>query len=135
MKKLFAVVLVAVLAAFVVGCSSESGTADVSSDEVAYTVRANKMTAEFKANEVKADEKYKGKVVIVNGKVTDMGKDITDEPYIIVGGTGMLDGVQCMFAGSGVDAISKLSKGDSVSVKGKYDGFLMYPLLANSSLQ
>ena len=77
----------------------------------------------------------KDKVVIVNGKVTDMGKDITDEAYIIVGGTGMLDGVQCMFAGSGVDAISKLSKGDSVSVKGKYDGFLMYPLLANSSLQ
>jgi len=135
MKKLVSVILAALLALLIVGCSTESGTEDVASEKAAYSVNANAMMKEFKANEVKADEKYKDAVVTVKGKVTDMGKDITDEAYIIVCGTGMLDGVQCMFSKSGIDDISNLSKGDTVTVKGKYDGFIMYPILANCSLQ
>ena len=135
MKKLFGVVLIAVLAAFVVGCSSESATKDVSSGDAAYTVSANKIYAEYKANEVKADAKYKDKVVVVNGKVTDIGKDIMDQPYVVVGGSGFLDGCQCTFADSAVGDISGLSKGDKVSVKGKVTGYLGMVEMENCSLQ
>ena len=135
MRKFFAVVLFAVLTAFVVGCSSESGTSDVSSQNVAYTVSANKIYAEYKANEVKADAKYKDKVIVVTGKVTDIGKDIMDQPYLVVGGTGFLDGCQCTFADSAVGDISNVNKGDKVSVKGKVTGFLGMVEMEDGGLQ
>lgn len=136
-----ALYVTAVLSVLLVGlvaaaaCSTESGTADVAADEPVATLTANKLYAAYKKNEVAADEKYGDKVVVITGKVTDIGKDIMDSPYIIVGGTGFFDGCQCVFADSATDQIANTSKGDKVTVKGKCTGFLGMVELENCSLQ
>jgi hypothetical protein len=117
------------------GCSTESGTSDVAAEEAAYTVSANNIYAAYQKNEVAADQKYKDKVIVVTGKITDIGKDIIDSPYLIVGGTGMIDGCQCVFAESAVDQIAKAAKGDQVSVKGTCTGYLGMVEMENCSLQ
>ena len=90
---------------------------------------------EYENNEVSADAKYKGKIVIVSGKIQDIGKDIMDEPYIVIGGEGFLDGVQCSFAKSQESSIARLSKGQNVKVKGKVSGKMGNVQIENSSLQ
>lgn len=38
----------------------------------------------YKENEINADDKYKGKIVRVTGKVGRIAKDILDDPYVIL---------------------------------------------------
>ena len=66
--------------------------------------------------------KYKGKTIRVSGRIQDIGIDILNDAYIVIGGTGFLDGVQCMFSDSENTSISSLSKGDFVTVKGEVAG-------------
>ncbi|HSG30894.1 MAG TPA: hypothetical protein VLB82_05045 [Thermodesulfobacteriota bacterium] len=94
-------------------------TKKVQSQSPAYTLTANQLYNEYKNNEVAADSKYKGKIVVVSGTVQDIGKDIMNEAYIVIGGTGLLDGVQCMFTKGQQSSVAKLSKGQQVKVKGE----------------
>ena len=61
-------------------------------------------------------------MVAVDGIVQDIGKDFMDEAYIVIGGSGFLDGVQCMFTTGEQDKIANLSKGQKVLVKGEVSG-------------
>lgn len=64
-----------------------------------YVLTADQLYGDYSANEVAADAKYKGKIVLVRGVIDDIGKDILDDAYIVIGGRGgFLDGVQCTFA-------------------------------------
>lgn len=114
---------------------SEEDTKEVQSKAPSYTLSANQLYREYENNEVSADAKYKGKIVIVSGKIQDIGKDIMDEPYIVIGGEGFLDGVQCSFAKSQESSIARLSKGQNVKVKGKVSGKMGNVQIENSSLQ
>lgn len=97
-------------------------TQDVQSQNPSYVLSANQLYREYERNEVAADEKYKGAVIIVSGTIQDIGKDILDEAYIVIGGTGFLDGVQCSFTESQLSSIAGLSKGQQVTVKGEVSG-------------
>jgi hypothetical protein len=109
-----------------VGClETDQGTADVQSQAPAYTGSANALYAEYEANEVAADAKYKGKIVIVSGIIRSIGKDIVDQAYIVIGGGGFLDGVQCMFTASENNSVAGLAKGQSVTVKGQVSGKIL----------
>ena len=113
---------------------SEEDTKEVQSKTPSYTLSADQLYREYESNEVAADEKYKGKIVIVSGKIQDIGKDIMDEPYIVIGGEGFLDGVQCSFAKSQESSIARLSKGQNVKVKGEVSGKMGNVQIKNSSL-
>lgn len=114
---------------------SDTDTQQVQTQVPSYTITAGQLFQEYDANEVAADSKYKGKIVIVSGIILDIGKDITDDAYIVVGGSGMLDGVQCSFTESQQSSIAKLSKGQHVSVKGEVDGKMGNVLISKASLQ
>ena len=45
-------------------------------------VTATQMLADYEANEVAADQKYKGNMVEVSGTIKNIGKDILDTPYV-----------------------------------------------------
>lgn len=115
--------------------SSEKDTKEIQSKAPAYTVTAKSLFAEYKANEVAADAKYKGKVVIVSGVIQDIGKDIADQAYIVIGGEGFLDGVQCTFTESQNASVARLSKGQKVTVKGEVQGKMGNVQMSNCSLE
>ena len=114
---------------------SDEDTKEVQSKTPSYTLSADQLYREYESNEVAADEKYKGKIIIVYGEIQDIGKDIMDEPYIVIGGGGFLDGVQCSFTKSQGSSIASLSKGQNVKVKGEVSGKMGNVQIKNSSLQ
>jgi hypothetical protein len=104
----------------------------VSSKTPSYTLTADQLLVEYKANEVAADNKYKGKVVLISGPIRMIGK-LMGMAYIVIGGHGFLDGVQCMFGESA--GVASLSKGSQVTVKGEVGGKKGNVLLRNCTLE
>jgi hypothetical protein len=55
-----------------------------SSFEVPIRVSSAKLIKEYQANELAADEKYRGKLLEVAGTVYSVNRDIADEPYVVL---------------------------------------------------
>lgn len=92
-----------------------------------YSTTASTLRDAYEANEVAADERYKDKSVLVTGDVMRIGKDILDEPYVIlqwhnkeIGGA-----VQCSFSKSDNSKLAELKKGQTVYIKGKCKGLTL----------
>jgi len=135
-KHLASLVVLAVLAILAVGSTdTDTDTQKVQSQAPSYTLSANQLYSEYNSNEVAADSKYKGKVVIVSGTIQDIGKDIMDDAYIVIGGGGFLDGVQCTFTKGEQSSVARLSKGQQVRVKGEVAGKMGNVLVNKCSLQ
>ena len=100
-----------------------------------YTLSANALFREYDNNEVAADTKYKGKIVLISGTVQDISKDILGKPFIVIGGSGFLDGVQCSFTKNEEPALARLSKGQRVRVMGEVSGKLGNVQVEDCSLQ
>ena len=86
------------------------------------------LVEEYKENEVSADSKYKGKTVKVTGIVKDIGKDILDSAYITLGDGKDItwDYAQCYFKNKDeVAKIENIQKGDTVTLIGKVDSYLL----------
>ena len=100
----------------------ESTSSEVTDAEVEHRVDASEIFAEYEANSVRAEQRYKDTVVAVSGRVDSIGRDIMDTPYITLE-TGELFGqVQCMLAESHVDLAASVDSGDQVTLKGRVDG-------------
>lgn len=86
-------------------------------------VTAVKLAAEYDNNTVAADGKYENQIVRITGTVKDIGKDMLDTSYIILDGknSGFVD-IQCMFREENEPALSRLSKGQQVTVEGQVAG-------------
>lgn len=95
-------------------------------DEPAIQVTAAKLYADYEANEVGADQKYKGKVVEVSGLIDSIGKDILDTPFVALsnGQQYSVFNVQCMFAKDDEAKLSGLVKGRSITLRGEVSGKL-----------
>lgn len=94
---------------------------------------ADALFAEYEANEVQADNAYKGKWLKVDGTVDDIGKDIVDTPYVTlhVNASG-LGGVQAMFTRNKDESmIGGFHKGQYVEFVCRADGKLFNVLLRN----
>jgi len=129
------VVLAAFLILAVGSTDTDTDTQKVQSQAPSYTLSANQLYNEYNSNEVAADSKYKGKIVIVTGTIQDIGKDIMDDAYIVIGGGGFLDGVQCTFTKGEQSTVARLSKGQQVRVKGEVAGKMGNVLVNKCSLQ
>lgn len=94
-------------------------------------VTAQELYSAYEANEVAADAKYKGKVIEVSGVVDTIGKDFLGTPYVTLtsGGRYEVWGVQCMFSNKDEPQLAQLSKGETVAVRGKCDGYLVNVLI------
>lgn len=118
------------------GCTSEKQVEqEIQSGGQVISVTATKLHADYDANAVAADERYKDKVLEVTGKVTGIGKDIMDTPYVTLDSGNQFMSVQCMFADEHKSELSGLSKGQTVTIVGKCDGQLMGVLLRGCRLQ
>ena len=70
--------------------TNSSGKEPATSKQLVSAVDVIPVTAEeyyraYKANEVTADDKYKGKAIQIRGIVRAIGKDLLDKPYVSLG--------------------------------------------------
>ena len=105
--------------------------------EQVVSVSAKDLMAAYKANEVAADQKYKGRRCRVAGVVDSINKDFTGSAYVVLG-TGAsyeFNGVHVEFS-SGNDAVlARLQKGQSLTIVGDCDGMVLTsPIVRDASL-
>ncbi|MBN4085031.1 hypothetical protein JYT89_01670 [Flavobacteriaceae bacterium AH-315-B10] len=96
------------------------------------TINASDLVASYVANEVSADENFKGKKFYVYGKITDIKKDILGDIYVTLKGSEMFREVQCYF--DDTKTAAKLKKGMYVTFYGKCDGLMMNVLMKNCKI-
>jgi len=135
-RHLFSFFALAVFALLAAGSiDTDSDTKTVQSQAPSYTLSADQLYYDYNANEISADTKYKGKVVVVSGTVQNIGKDILGSAYIVIGGKGFLDGAQCTFTKAEESSVAHLGKGQRVSVKGEVSGKMGHVQIKKCSLQ
>lgn len=114
--------------------SSGSKQAKTAPAEQAIAVMATKLYADYRANEISADNTYKGKLVEVSGTVDNIGKDILDKPYISLKSDDIIGSVQCMLDDSAVAEAGTLAEGTKVTMRGRVSGLLGNVLVKNCTL-
>lgn len=94
------------------------------SKDTAMKVSASELFQDYKSNEVAADEKYKGKMLEVTGTVHSIGKDIVNTIYVTLEGGGRFEimSVQCYFSDKHKSEAAQLSKGQTITVRGRCEG-------------
>lgn len=101
------------------------------SQETYVVVTAERLLADFEANEVNAEQIYKGKKLKITGTVETVAKDILDNTYVTLSsGQDFGWSVQCYFSDKDeIQKLAALQKGDTITVIGKYDDFLLNVLV------
>lgn len=94
-------------------------------EETSTHITASDLWSEYDANEVLADRKYKGHLLLVTGVVDSIDKDFMDQPHVSLKGNDVIGTVRCSFSKDQEDVLMGLSKGQTVSVIGKCDGRLL----------
>lgn len=88
----------------------------------AVEVNAGDIFQAYKENEVGADQKFKGKWLKVKGKISKIGKDITDDAYVLFDVSDALFGVQVFFEKENQGDLANLAPGQTVVVVCQGDG-------------
>lgn len=83
---------------------------------VPNAVSSQKLSRDYKANEVAADEKYKGQRVLVSGRVNGINKDIIGAPFVSLPGASMFEDVSARFPRDSVSELAKYHKGMNVQL-------------------
>lgn len=81
----------------------------------AVSVSADQLQADYAANEVRADNLYRGKVLRVTGAVQAIKKDIADDPYLAVWTRNEFMPVHAEFDQEG--ALGELRAGQRVTIR------------------
>lgn len=93
-----------------------------------FKVSAPDLVAEYEANEVAADKKYKGKIVRITGKIGDIKKTgIGDEMYIRfkMPNPYAIRSVSCTFGEEAADELATLQQGDRIVIQGTVSQLFM----------
>jgi RecG-like helicase len=98
-------------------------------------VAARVLFSDYEANEVAADQRFKGKTLLVTGTVDDIKKDLMNKMYVTLTGNEVFGHVQCYFAQAHEGQLAGLRKGMTVSVKGRCDGKMMNVLMRGCTLE
>ena len=95
------------------------------------TLSAAALAQTYDNNEVRADGNFKGKTFYVEGRVTDIKKDMLGDIYVILEGAGFRD-VQCFF--DDPDTAARLDRGAKVTFRGECRGLMMNVLMYDCQL-
>lgn len=98
--------------------------------KVDIEITANELYSAYNANEVAADEKYKGKKIAVTGVISDIRKDFAGNAKISLE-IGILQTINCNF-GKNAGVVSKLNKQDKITVVGICKGFIVKQVVVDN---
>ena len=111
---------VAAILAFLIvltACETESGIAKaIVDEEPEFRISAAQLAAEYESDESAANDKYKGKVIIVSGIVSKVYRGFLYTPYVDLEG-----GVRCNFSDTEDPVMQEISEGQTISMKGQGD--------------
>lgn len=85
-------------------------------------VTAKQLMDDYDNNELKADEKYKGKLLTVTGKVSEVRKSWGNTIVDIGTGAVFEWDINCYMSKDQTDRAAQLDKGDTVTITGTCDG-------------
>lgn len=89
-------------------------------------VSAHSLAKAYKDNEVSADMKFKGKWVVVGGRIGSIGKGMLGNMYVTLKSSNsqyqIMNYIQCFFADSHKQQLASLRKNQAVYLMGKVDG-------------
>ncbi|VTU36138.1 OB-fold protein [Variovorax sp. PBL-E5] len=77
---------------------------------------APSLFAAYKANEVAADLKYKGKQLLVTGRLESISKDFADDPYLSIQSGNEFESVRANFDKSAIAELATLQRGQIVTL-------------------
>jgi hypothetical protein len=95
---------------------SDGATPVAQTEPRALPVQAERLFLDYQRNEVAADQKYRGRRLLVTGMVTSVNKDFTEKVYLMLGTSNMFMGVHAILEPSEVPRAGELSKGEEVTV-------------------
>ncbi|MDD2894969.1 MAG: hypothetical protein PHG81_03015 [Aliarcobacter sp.] len=80
-------------------------------------VSADTIQKDYEKNEIFADEKYKNKILIVDGKIKSINKDMFNNAYLsLYGGKNQFINPQAQFKNGHISWLSKLSSNQKVKI-------------------
>ncbi len=97
-------------------------------------VSADQVVQDYERNSISGDMKYKGKVVLIEGKIADISVENDGTPVIYLGSSHILAAVHCIFPKSAIAQLSKLETGQQVTIRGTIIGYSMVPHLKNAKI-
>ncbi|HVW26425.1 MAG TPA: zinc-ribbon domain-containing protein [Polyangiaceae bacterium] len=117
--------------------SSGSTAAAPAAEEQPSVIAITDMLSAYKANEVAGDGAYKNHLIKTTGIVDEVKKDITGDPYVIVGTGAMFEipALQCTLAKGQESAAATLSHGQRVTVTGRVRGLMMHVQAADCRIE
>ena len=116
----FAVIVFLVLA---FGSENEEAIEkEVNSKNIVMDISAKQLYADYEANGIAADKKYKDNVIRITGIVSEIDSDIFDAKYVSIEGDGYFGVVQCYLGDSYASVASHLAKGQTITVRGTCNG-------------
>ena len=133
MKKFYTLITIIIFSFLGVASLEDDAPSIDSGTEPVLSVNSKTLYKDYSNNEIAADDKYKGKIIQVNGTIRDIGNDIMDDAYVTLIGDEFFGDIQCYF--SDKSNIVDLKKGQRISVVGYCDGLFMNVLLKNCILK
>lgn len=102
-----------------------AGEEESEPSEPPVAVTAAQLLSAYAADELSADEQYRGRLLAVSGHVTGLGRELNDAAFVTLDPAGEQTagmGVQCLFTGARAHSVMRLKKGQRVTLVGRCDG-------------
>lgn len=81
--------------------------------------KASSIIAKYESNEIAANEKFQGKMIMVIGYIQEVGENAFGELYIELEGGDFMDDVRCYFSTAYRYELATLHRGQKVVIKGR----------------
>ena len=99
-----------------------------------YKMTSKELSEAYNENEVAADQKYKGKKILLTGKVESINKDVLEESYITLEGDTYFGTINCSVNNENIAA--SIKKNNQYSLIGVCTGMILgNVMLSNCQLQ
>lgn len=128
LKHVSSVLLIALFIALAFGSLFEDKDKEKeykSEDDGTIRITANKLFKEYSDNPVSADEKFKGKTLKVDGKISTITQERDGRICIMLEANVINGFIFCYFPESQSKMIAKFKPGDYWTIKGKCTGMLV----------
>ncbi len=108
---------------------------DISDQPAVYSINAIELFAEYDNNELKADDKYTGKIIAVSGQIVE--KEVRSDLSInvLLREKNAFSGVNCVFHDPDPETEAVLECGQKLVIKGRCEGMLMDVVLNNCVIE
>ena len=93
--------------------------------EAAMQLGATSLFAEYEKNEKKADKKFIGKIMDIEGRIMGLEKDEAGKGVVILDSGNGMDGIMCTLEDSETKKMAGLKEGQSIKIRGKCAGKMM----------